>query len=512
MEIKRGGYISVVFFYIKVYNFAMDKAEELYKQGFTRHTQGNLEEAEKLYLEAVKLQPENLNTLFMLANLKYQQYRFPEAEKYLRKAMQISENVRFYDLLTRIKTEQKEYKTAIESAISGLKIEPENFELNFNIALAFKKHGDYELSLKFYQRAEKLRPDMFVIPYNMSNVYFLLGKPHESTLAMEKALALNPGNEELKYFLSISLFRERKYREGLELFESRLCKKTAALSQSRLFPASFASAKEWRGEDISDKTVFMFYEAGFGDVIQYARYFPLLKKRCKKLLFKPQEELVELFRENPLGIDEIITYEIDPVNLHFDTYVPMLSLPYLLGLDETNMFISSDGYMKPDPKKKEFYKQKFFNNNKTKIGIKWQGNTASETDRVIDAEAFIPLFSLPETQFYSFQMGAGAEEVEKLKKYSVIDLSKEFENFSDTAAALDNLDFVICNDTSLIHLAGAIGKKGYMLLPVDYNWRWHLDLKHNDWYSGIKMFKQVKEHDWTAPVKELYNELYKILS
>ena len=491
----------------------MEKVQELYNTGFELHKQGKLEEAEKIYQEVLKTDADNLNTIFMMANLKYQQYRFSQAEKFINRALQISKNVRFYDLLTRIKLEQKEYKTAIETAIQGLRMEPENFELNFNIALSFKNYGEYEQALKFYKRAEKLRPDLFLVPYNMSSVYFFLGKPHDSTNAMKKALELNPGNDELKYFLSLSLFREKNYHEGLKLFESRLCRKTAILSQAKLFPAQFAAAKEWRGEDISDKTVFVFYEAGFGDVIEYARYLPLLKQRCKKLLFKPQQELVELFKENPLGIDEIITYDIDPNDFDFQIFVPMLSLPYLLGLDENNMFVSPDGYIVSNPVKKEKFKQKFFNNDKIKIGIKWQGNTASETDRVIDAEAFTPLFSLQNTQFYSFQTGDGADGIEKIKRHTpIIDLGKEFENFSDTAAALDNLDFVVCNDTSLMHLAGALGKKGYMLLPMDYNWRWHLDMSHNDWYHGIKMFKQIKNGDWTVPVKELYQKLSKIIN
>ena len=490
----------------------MTRADELYNQGFALHKEGKLEEAEQVYQEALKVDSDNLNTIFMMANLKYQQGRFSQAEKFIKHAIQINKNVRFYDLLTRIKIEQKEFKTAIETAIQGLRIEPENFELNFNIALAFKNYGEYAIALKFYKRAEKLRPDLFLVPYNMSSVYFFMGDAHASTETMRKALSLNPNSDELKYYLSLALFKEKNYHEGLKLFESRLCKKMSILSQQKLFPAQFASAREWKGEDISDKTVFCFYEAGFGDVIEYARYFPLLKQRCKNLLFKPQQELVELFRENPLGIDEIITYDIDPNELSFQIFVPLLSLPYLLGLDERNMFVSPDGYITPNPKKKEIFRQKFFNNDKIKIGIKWQGNTASETDRVINVEAFYPLFKLPNVQFYSFQTGDGAEEVEKLQsQFPIIDMSKEFDNFSDTAAALDNLDFVICNDTSLVHLAGAIGKKGYMLLPMDYNWRWHLDMNHNDWYSGIKMFKQVKNGDWSTPINELYQVLVKII-
>ena len=124
----------------------------------------------------------------MMANLKYQQFRFKEAENYILNALEQSPNIRFYDLLTRIKIELKKYKEAIDAAIAGLKIDPQNFELNFNMALALKNHKDYELSLKFYQRAEKLCPDLAIVPYNMSSVYFYLGYPHKSTEMLEKAL------------------------------------------------------------------------------------------------------------------------------------------------------------------------------------------------------------------------------------------------------------------------------------------------------------------------------------
>jgi len=488
----------------------MTNANDYYKQGFSFHENGDLEEAEKLYLKGLTIDPNNLNCLYMMTNLKIQQLRYPEAEKFVKKAIELKPLIQFYDLLCRIKIEREHYKEATEAAIQGLRINPESFELNFNLALAFKCMGNYELSLKFYQRAEKLDPISFLVPYNMSAVYGLMGYNSKATEFLQKALILNPNNDELKYFLSLAMFKEKKYKDGLPLFESRLCKKTATLFEQKLHPVDFATSREWRGEDISNKTVYMFYEAGFGDVIQYARYFPLLKQKCKKLLFKPQEELIELFEENPLGIDQIITYKDDKVD--FDIYVPMLSLPYLLGLDETNMFVYRDGYLKPNLQKQEEFKQKFFNNDKVKIGIKWQGNTASDTDRVIDVDAFIPLFELSNTQFYSFQTGKGSEKIEALtKNYNIIDISKEFNNFSDTAAALECLDFVICNDTSLLHLAGAIKKTSFMLLPLDSNWRWHSDFEHNDWYSSVKSFRQTTNGNWSEPINKVFKELEQII-
>lgn len=489
----------------------MTDVYEIYSKGFYHHQLGEFEEAEKFYNQALALNPKDLNSLFMMANLKFQQCYFIEAEKHILRAIDLSQNVRFFDLLTRIKLETKQYKSAVETAIQGLKIDPNNFELNFNIALAFKNHKDYDLALKFYQRAEKIRPDSYLVPFNMASVYFFLEEPKKSTECLEKALSLDPNNDELKYFLSIAYFKEKNYKAGFPLFESRLCKKTATGFQQQQYPVTFCTAREWKGEDISGKTVYMYYEAGYGDVIQYARYFPLLKERCGKLLFKPQMELVPLFNENPLGIDRLITYKDEQID--FDIYVPMLSLPYLLGLNVENMFISPNGYIKANTQKKENFRQKYFNNDKIKIGIKWQGNTASETDRVIDPVAFSTLFELPNVQFYSFQTGEGTEKLEVLKsQFNIKDLSRAFEDFSDTAAALDNLDYVICNDTSLLHLAGALNKPAFMLLPFDYNWRWHSDLTHNDWYSSVKMYRQSIPGDWQAPMDELFKDLRKLVN
>ena len=122
------------------------------------------------------------------------------------------------------------------------------------------------------------------------------------------------------------------------------------------------------------------------------------------------------------------------------------------------------------------------------------------------------MFEIPNTQFYSFQTGEGSEKIEALsKKYNIIDLSKEFNNFSDTAAALDCLDFVICNDTSLLHLAGAIKKTSFMLLPLDSNWRWHTNFERNDWYSCVKSFRQKTNKDWSEPINQVYKELTQII-
>ena len=227
----------------------------------------------------------------------------------------------------------------------------------------------------------------------------------------------------------------------------------------------------------------------------------------QKIILKPQVELSQLFRENFPNLD-VMDYFYEENDLKFDVHIPFLSIPYALGLNTEEMFTGRYGYLKADKEKSEYYKKEFFNNDRFKIGIKWQGNTYYETSRVINVDAFSSLFELDNVQVYSAQTFAGAEEFEKLaSKYNIIDLSKSFKDFSYTAAAIENLDLVICNDTSLAHLAGAMNKPCVVLLPFNYNWRWHMDLSYCDWYESVKLYSAFENENWNDVMKRVIKDI-----
>ncbi len=298
--------------------------------------------------------------------------------------------------------------------------------------------------------------------------------------------------------------RLKDYDKGLKFFEKRLCKETAVALQNKTYPNLATLDKLWNGENIKDKTIMVYYEAGYGDTIMFSRYLPLLKNKCKKLIFYPQKPLVPLFQESGLGVDELIEGFVPEQALSFDIHAPLLSLPYLLGLKGKKVFEASEGFLRANEKLTEEYKEKYFNNDSLKIGIKWQGNTYYDKDRVIPTEAFSPLIELEGTKFYSFQTFEGAEELKKLTdKYDITDIGKDLLDFGQTAAALMNLDLVICNDTSLAHLAGALGIPCLVLLPYEVNWRWHDDLSKCDWYDSIRLFRQKSIGDWDSVFSEV---------
>lgn len=487
----------------------MANVKEIINIGFTLHQEGNLEEAESKYNEVLSLDECNAEVCNLMGVLKLQQANVDSAIEWVEKAIKISPNAYFYETLFQSYIRGGLHHKIIEKSSDILKHCPNNFALLFNIALAHKNLNNNKEAIKYYNKALEVNPASYQAWFNLSHLYSIEAETKNALSAMKVCKKLNPKDRETDYFLSLALMRVKDYDKGLKYFESRLCKETAIALQNKTYPNKLTFNNIWKGENIKDKTILVYYEAGFGDVIMFSRYLPLLAQRCKKILFLCQKQLAPLFRENPnLGIDQIIDSFIPETNIEFDVHAPLLSLPYLLGLKGEKVFAYPEGYIRPNQKLAGEYHKKFFDTEKIKVGIKWQGNTYYDKERVIPTEMFFPLIEVENTQYYSFQTFEGSEALEKLSsKYNIIDIGKDLTNFSQTAAALSNLDLVICNDTSLAHLAGAMGIPCWIILPYEVNWRWHTDLNKCDWYDCVKLFRQKNWGDWSGVFDEILSEM-----
>lgn len=486
----------------------MPTVEEIINIGFNNHQDGRLEEAEMAYQEALKLDCENAEICNLMGVLKLQQNEVDSAIDWVEKAINRNACEYFYETLFQAYIRGGKFDKIIECEESVLKKYPKSFPLLFNIALAYKNLKQNHKAIKYYDRALKIDPSSYQAWFNLAHIYNVENQGKNAVSALKICRKLRPNDSETEYFLSLALLRTKNYDKGLKLFEKRPSRETAVKLFNKTYPNLATAERLWKGENIKNKTILVYYEAGYGDTIMFARYLPLLKKRCKKLVFYPQKQLVQLFSQSDLGIDEIIEGFIPESNMNFDVHAPLLSLPYLLGLKGENVFESSDGYLYADSKLVQEYKERFFNddkgNNKLKIGIKWQGNTSYDQDRVIPAEMFASLIELEGTKFYSFQTFEGSENLAKLSsKYDVVDIGSELIEFNQTASALMNLDLVICNDTSLAHLAGALGIPCFVLLPYEVNWRWHSDLGKCDWYDSVKLFRQKSIGNWSEVFEEV---------
>lgn len=480
--------------------------KEYFDKAFKLHSAGKVVEAQNFYKKILRENPNDYEVLNLVGLGELQKKNYQQAEEYVEKAISVKKVRYFYETLAQIYFLQKKYNKELETRLEEEQVFGLNFELAFGLGLAYKNLLNFEKSEEYYLKAVKLNPQSRDTYFNLANLYTLFHKPEKAKDYYLKCLEINPNDRESKYFLALNYFRMKDYEKGLPYFEVRLCRETAINTESVTYPNLIPNTPIWQGEDISDKVLYTYYEAGFGDMIMFARYIPQLLKRCKKLIIKPQVQLTELLRENFPEV-EVMDYFYEEKDLNFDVHIPFLSVPYVLGLKTDEMFTGREGYLHADKEKVDYYKNAFFDNNKFKIGIKWQGNTYYETSRVINVDAFSGLFDLKNVQVYSAQTFEGAEEFKKLEeKYNIVDLSKSFKNFSYTAAAIENLDLVICNDTSLAHLAGAMHKPCIVLLPYNYNWRWHTDLSYCDWYDSVKLYLAGKNETWNDVMTRVIQE------
>lgn len=457
-----------------------DDVKEQLNEALRLHQNGNILEAERLYTEILKKNPNEGNVLNLLGTLKNDNNQPLEAVFYLKKAVQLYPNF---------------------------------FDAYFNLGLAYKNINEFDKALDTYEKALKLKPNDSSVYFNIANIYE--SKKNDTFKAIEyyeKAYEYNTDEKDsdIHYFLGICYLKAKNFEKGLIHHEYRPSKKFATFSQSREYQL-INERPYWNGEEMKGKNLFVYYESALGDTLMYVRYLKLLESKFAKIFFKPQRCFYSFFKENNFNVDLVGTLTLAQ-DVKFDVHIPLMSIPYVLNLN-TEEIPFAEGYLKANPEKILEYKEKYFNNDKFKIGIKWKGNTAYELSRIITFNSFFKIFDLPNTQFYSVQKGEGIEDLENIPpNYNVVNLGETFNDFNDTAAAIENCDLIICNDTSIAHLAGAMGKPCWILLPWIQNWRWHTDISYSPWYKSVKLFKQTEAGNWDEVFDRVKAELEKIIN
>ena len=340
--------------------------KEYFDKAFKLHSAGNITEAQNFYKKILAEIPDDSEILNLIGMSEMQQKNYDKAEEFITRAISCKKEKYFYETLAHLYFIQKNYKKELETRLSYEKEFGLNFEQAFGIGLAYKNLMDFENSEKYYLKALEINPESRDTCFNLANLYTTFHKPRQAKEYYLKCIEINPEDRESKYFLALNYFRMKDYDKGLKYFEVRLCRETAIDTEAITYPNLIPNKPIWQGEDISDKTLYTYYEAGFGDMIMFARYIPLLKSKCKRLIIKPQIQLCELFRENFPDV-EIMDYFWEEKNLNFDYHLPFLSVPYVLNIGTDGMFMHRDKYLSANPNKVNAFKEKFFNNNKFKI-------------------------------------------------------------------------------------------------------------------------------------------------
>ena len=435
-----------------------------------KHNEDNLKEAEILYLKILELDPNNSDALHLLGLIANQVGKYEKALELIKKAIKLKSNSAIY------------YS---------------------NLAMTYDSLGNDENSTKNFETALRLDPHYnkaHLAHYNLG-VHYKDKENNEKALKhYNKAIELEKNFAEAHFNKGLILLQQGNLKVGFNEFKYRFKKKHS--TDSRIF-----KKPQWNGEDLKNKRILIASEQGFGDDIQFIRYLKLIKEKQAYIILECKKELKELF-ENLEEIDELIEKTDTLPNTEFDYYTHLMDLPKIFNTT-LETIPNKTPYLKVSTELVNKFKEKI-NSDKFKVGIVWQGNPNQENDknRSTNSETFKILKELQNIQLYSLQK----ETSETLDDPEIIDLSKDINNFSDTAAIIENLDLIISVDTSVAHLAGALNKPTWVLLSKIADWRWLLNKSDCPWYPNMKLFRQKKLGDWDSLIDDISIELKKYIN
>jgi len=452
-----------------------------------------IQQAEQMYKKALEINPNDIETFYNLALLYQNENNFSLAEKYYQKVLNINPHfIMVLNNLGIIYNDCEKYSMAIECYTKGLTIQPENSDLLLNLGKAFKGQNDLKNAIKTYKKLLNIKPKYIEALNNLALVYQLQHKYNRAYICYEKAIDINPKHGDSHWNYALALLANGQYEKGWKEYQWRW-KANCFSCEKRVF-----TQPEWNGEDLNNKTIFIHYEQGLGDTIQFIRFVEELKKYNTNIIFETQLPLYELLK-NCSFIDILI--KKNDIIPKFDYYISLMSLPYILGKTVGN--INSNIYIKPDVTLIKKMKLLMTDEN-LKVGLCWAGNPHHNNDknRSIDYTLFDNLFIDENISFYSLQKGNTAQVANKhfAQFANWNDISSEFYDFAHTAAFMQSLDIIITVDTAVAHIAGAMGIKTILLLPFYSDWRWFNDSEQSFWYNNMIILKQKKINDWTNSI------------
>lgn len=499
------------------------------------HQQGRLDQAEQLYKEILLAQPQNFNALQLLATIAvqrghsaaalellshvfrlnpnhasslnnrgialFQQNRLEEALASYDRALELepdyaeAHNNRAHALL-----DLKRPEEALESCERALAIRPAFLDALINRGAILLDLKRPEEALASYQRALDIAPDDPVALSNRGNALLDLRRSDEALDSCMRAYAIKPDYADAHWNESLCRLRMGDYERGWREYEWRW-KRSPLMDQMKLVAQPL-----WLGEPpLAGKTILLHAEQGLGDTLQFCRYAPLLAAQGARVVLEVPPSLKAVC-QTLAGVDTLLAAgEALPP---FDLHTPLLSLPLALGT-RLDSIPAEVPYLHADAQKVAAWKALLGQRTRPHIGLAWSGNPAHKKDRSRSL-SFAELAELIDAsaEFICLQKEIRSEDEEAVRRQAnLLIVSERLKDFADTAALIEALDLVITVDTSVAHLAGAMGKPVWILLPFAPDWRWLLDRADSPWYPSARLFRQPQPGLWAPVMAELRRAL-----
>jgi hypothetical protein len=337
----------------------------------------------------------------------------------------------------------------------------------------------------------RLCPDDLISLCNLGNVFLAQNRLDEALRCYRRTLAIQPGFCQALFNESLVLLLKGDLKAGFRGYELRWLLQRQALE-------NLPPREKWCGDrPVAGQTLLVCCEQGLGDTLQFVRYLPLLQARGAKVILRVQPSLKALLL--PLPNLTLVSSE-DKILPPFDHYCLLLSLPLAFGT-ELATIPAEVPYLQPPPEKVAYWRKNINHYSGPKIGVVCSGSPEHRNDysRSCPLSAFKLLAAALGVRLYLIQKHLNPADTETLAgSPEFVDLSSELTDFTDTAAIIANLDLVISVDTSVVHLAGALGKPVWTLLPYAPDWRWMLSREDSPWYPTMRLFRQPTPGDWTS--------------
>ena len=462
-----------------------------------------LDEALSSYNQAIAINPDYGDAYYNRGNTLMELKRFDEALSSYDQAILINPDYgdAFYNRGNTF-MELKRFDEAIVSYDQAIAINPNHTEAYNNRGNTLKALKRFNEALVSYDQAIGINPDYPEAYNNRSNTLKELKQFDKALVSYNKAISIDPNYADAHFNKSTLLILRGDYREGWQLYEWRW-KQKHNINSRRAYKQPL-----WLGhESLINKTLLITIEQGFGDYIQFIRYAILVEQLGAKVVLETPLALMKLAGTLK---GHFIFVESGKSLPDFDYYCPMMSLP--LAFKTTVKTIPARlPYLYVDEAKKQQWNKRLGNQGMTRIGLVWAGNPdhKKDCDRSLLLKQFSSLLTLP-FEFHSLQ-----KDIREVDAQTIIDFphiyqhSDELQDFSDTAALVDVMDIIISVDTSVAHLAGAMGKKLWLLLPYLPDFRWMLDREDSPWYSSAKLYRQEKINNWDSTLEKLKVDLLK---
>jgi tetratricopeptide (TPR) repeat protein len=400
-----------------------------------------------------------------------------------------------------------EFDAAEEVLRAAVAERPEFVPALGNLGLVLCDLDRPEDAAEVLEKAAALNPQAVEVHFALAGAYSAMYRLEEAKASYRRALALRPEFVATRWNLSHLELLTESFREGWDLFESRWAMEPLA---SRRWSGA---QPQWVGQDLRDKTLYVFSEQGFGDTVQFVRYAPLAAERGARVILRVQPELVRL-AATLAGVQDVgPTGGALPA---CDFYCPIMSLPRAFGTT-LETIPAAVPYFTFDPNAVAGWRQRLGERDPLRVGLVWSSGIRHYERSIFYAGVaksmtlaqLAPLGDVRDVAFYSLQKGEPAREAARPPPgMRLVDLAGELGDFADTAALIEALDLLISVDTAAVHVAGALGKPVWNLVKYHACWRWLRGRTDSPWYPTMRLFRQPEPGDWTSVVEEVARALH----